>query len=209
MGQMTGRDVDLNKLRQHVIETDKHPEKLVTARGGKVLSSFDHFLGEMACSGLAALGKQAGIRFDFNVQFAWHPVDAQRLLLWAHDRGCAELCAEALAVLHFEQATGSCSRETVLHAAEKAGMDRAQVLKFLESDEREQEVWDSYGKMVQEYGIHSIPLFVFNGPCSSGGPFRPKLNDCPRAPRVLNGSGGCDEFVAIFEAILSESESKL
>lgn len=32
---------------------------------------------------LLAQGREAGIKFDFNVMAQWQPVDSQRLLLWA------------------------------------------------------------------------------------------------------------------------------
>ena len=36
------------------------------------------------------------------------------------------------------------------------------------------QVWDWYGRTIQEKGIHSIPFFVFNVPAALavGGPFR-------------------------------------
>eukprot|EP00656_Telonema_subtile_P009873 TRINITY_DN14678_c0_g1_i1.p1 TRINITY_DN14678_c0_g1~~TRINITY_DN14678_c0_g1_i1.p1 ORF type:complete len:246 (+),score=54.35 TRINITY_DN14678_c0_g1_i1:463-1200(+) len=207
MGEMTGRPVDLARLREQVVALENQPEAMQTARGGKTISPFDRVLGDLACEGLAHLGNQAEIGFNFDVQFAWHPLEAQRLLLWAAERGRAELFAEALAVLHFEKASGSCLRDTVVAAAEQAGLDRVEVLQFLESDQKEAEVWASYADMVSKHRIHSIPLFVFNGPCTSGGPFREKEEHRSGDPRVVNGSASTSEFLAIFEAIFRESRA--
>eukprot|EP00657_Telonema_sp_P-1_P005880 TRINITY_DN23671_c0_g1_i1.p1 TRINITY_DN23671_c0_g1~~TRINITY_DN23671_c0_g1_i1.p1 ORF type:complete len:177 (+),score=38.23 TRINITY_DN23671_c0_g1_i1:178-708(+) len=161
----------------------------------------------MACNGLADLGKQAGIDFHFDVQFTWHPLDAQRTLLWATTKGYAERYAEELAVLHFENETGSCISDTVLTAATRAGLDREEVERFLASDDLKSAVWQSYTDMVYTHNIHSIPLFIFNGPASSGGPFRPKVPGRICEPRMVNGSAGRDEFLSIFEGLYKESVS--
>ena len=47
---------------------------------------------------------------------------------------------------------------------------------FLETDELEGDVWQSYGDTIRKHGIHAIPLFIFHHVSSGavGGPFRAK-----------------------------------
>lgn len=152
------------------------------------------------------LGAKAGIAFDFDVEFAWHPVDAQRVLIWAQQWGKSEEFAEELARLHFEQGKGSCLRSTVLEAAERAGMRRETVVEFLEGGELEEHVWGSYTDMVETHRIDSIPLFVFTRPTGSGGYFR--RSDAARGSEVwiVRGSASKEQFVGVLEGICGETE---
>lgn len=205
LGQMTGRAVDVEGLKATVRLAEKSPNTPKLKARGKEISTFDAHLGVMARAGLSQLGTQVGIEFDFKQQFAWHPIDAQRLLLWAAQRGQAELLAEELAVLHFTQNEGSCLRSTVTEAAHRAGLEMDEVNRFLNSEELRADVWKSYSDMVEKHQIHSIPMFIFHGPRSNGGHFRPKKSELSNdQPRTVNGSAHSDDFLQIFEELHQE-----
>ena len=174
------------------------------ARGRKV-SAFDHVCGERAVETLSQLGRSgraAPIRFRFDVDFSWHPVESQRSLAWAGRFGKQEELVDVLARLHFEEATSVNRRSTLLVAATEVGLDADALSAFLDTREGEAEVWQSYSDTTSKHGIHSIPFFVFNGAgLSNGGPFRGNGH----GGHTVRGSASVDEFGRIFESVLRES----
>jgi len=151
---------------------------------------------------LRNLGNKAGICFDFDTKFNWHPVDSQRMLMFAHSEGKGEEYAEAIGRRHFEMKQSAVELPNLLDAALEVGLDNIQAKLILESSKYEKEVWDSYTKMVH-LGIRSIPLFLFWPPGrDSCGPFRAeKESDNQVEPWVVNGSANPETFLEIFETI--------
>jgi len=166
---------------------------------GRPVSAFDHVCGETATRSLGSLGEGAGIRFRFDVDFGWHPVESQRALAWAGRFGRQEEYVDVLARMHFEEADSVNHRATLTAAAAEVGLDAAALGAFLDTAEGEREVWESYRDTTGKHGIHSIPYFVFNGETTSGGPFRGGSGG-----HTVNGSASVGEFRAIFDRILRE-----
>lgn len=146
-------------------------------------------------------GKDSGLPdFDFNVRInRAQPIESQRVLLWAARCGKQETFMSAINRRHFHERKSAHDRETVLEAAEEAGLDVGEVLSFLESDELHKEVLSSYHKTIYEKGINSIPLFVFNSPLTNGGPFRDGGGE--GQAEVVNGSSNKHELLAVFERL--------
>ena len=142
-------------------------------------------------------GSEAGIKFNFNVNTHWQPVDSQRLLIWAGRFGLQEKFMTCLNERHFEQQTSASERPTLLAAAKEAGLDVDAATALLNTDELVDDVWESYGDTIHGRGIHSIPLFVFNVPQLGlvGGPFR---RGGKGTPFVLNGSMDMPTFLKTF-----------
>jgi len=111
-----------------------------------------------------AQAEKAGVSLDFSVPTQWQPIAAQRVMYLAAKSGLQEKYIEALNRKHFMEAQSASRSETVLDAAEEAGMQRAVVQKFLEGNEFEAEVWESYRATIEDMRIHSIPLFSFSLP---------------------------------------------
>ena len=152
------------------------------------------------------LGRSAGIAFDLEVVAQYQPVESQRLLLWAARRGRQEPYMSALNRLHFEERRSASLRETVLAAAEEAGLDAAEAAAFLETDELEDVVWRSYGDTIRRSGIRAIPLFAFSVPSlgAVGGPFRPAGQ---YEAYVVRGSSNADDFLELFELVLRDERA--
>jgi len=198
VSQHTGRPVVADM--SEVIRAHERGDDFGWARGRPV-SAFDHFAGRRATEGLGALGETCDIRFRFDVDFGWHPVDSQRALIWAGQHGKQEAFVDAMARRHFEEAKSVHSRATLLDAAQEVGLSPDELSAFLASDEEStQAVWRSYRDTVGKHGIHSIPYFVLNGRHTNGGPFRDGSGAC----HTVRGSASPQEFLAIFERILSE-----
>ena len=64
----------------------------------------------MAQNGLSELGSQVGIKFGFEQEFMWHPVEAQRLIQWARAKGKAEAVA---GIQMNDLVSGDCSVKSV------------------------------------------------------------------------------------------------
>eukprot|EP00746_Dinoflagellata_sp_MGD_P026845 gnl/MRDRNA2_/MRDRNA2_16328_c0_seq1.p1 gnl/MRDRNA2_/MRDRNA2_16328_c0~~gnl/MRDRNA2_/MRDRNA2_16328_c0_seq1.p1 ORF type:complete len:293 (+),score=61.55 gnl/MRDRNA2_/MRDRNA2_16328_c0_seq1:360-1238(+) len=168
---------------------------------GRAVTAFDRVLGDFAVQGLGTLGKSVGVKFDTNVAFEWQPADSQRLIQWAARFGLQEVLISALSRMHFEERRSATCRDTLVAAAEEAGLDRTATLRFLDSRELEQEVWRSYGDCPRRLGIHSIPMLIFNGPTTNGGPFR----DGTETAEIARGSCDMETFLGIFERILQKT----
>mmetsp|Transcript_20891 Transcript_20891/g.34458 ORF Transcript_20891/g.34458 Transcript_20891/m.34458 type:complete len:441 (-) Transcript_20891:239-1561(-) len=155
---------------------------------------------DQAMAGMVMAGKQVGIDFDYNVFINRQPIDSQRVLLYAARQGKQEAYVSALSKRHFTQGSkgeSASKRHTIVAAAEEAGLDRDEVLTFLDTDELRDYVWKSYGEMPRR-GIQAIPLFVFNVPelGIEGGPLRPHAAG---DPPIVNGSMQVHTFTLIFE----------
>mmetsp|Transcript_26680 Transcript_26680/g.89785 ORF Transcript_26680/g.89785 Transcript_26680/m.89785 type:complete len:212 (+) Transcript_26680:282-917(+) len=143
------------------------------------------------------LGRKAGVELDYGVKANWQPVESQRAMLWARRFGGAELFMDALGHRHFERRQSASHRATLLDAASDSGLDAKALAEFLDTDELEADVWESYGSTVREKGIHAIPYFVF-GPLGMQSPFRTGAE-----PSVtVNGSGDAHQFLDVFERLL-------
>ncbi len=141
---------------------------------------------------------EAGITFRFDQKTNWHPLDSQRVLLWAARFGKAEEYIDRLNHRHFELGESASDRATVLAACSDVGLDAVAVEQFLNTKELEDVVWKSYGDTIRKHNIQSIPFFVFNvpelqlvgGPFRGGGPERGHRGGRGRAegePWIVNG----------------------
>lgn len=147
---------------------------------------------------------EANITFDYNVPAQWQPVDSQRLLLWCGRFGKQEEFMSTLNLRHFQQAQSASLRSTLLDAVVEVGLDEAAAREFLDTDELADTVWHWYGATIQQYGIHSIPLFAFSVPRpidAVGGPFRAKGK---ADAYVVRGSMSTEFFLEMFEVILRD-----
>jgi predicted DsbA family dithiol-disulfide isomerase len=152
------------------------------------------------------LGELASIDFNTAKEMKWHPVDSQRMILWAGQFGKQEEFAEAISSRHFEHGQTNDDTETILAAvADVPGLDVHAAAAFLATDEMVDYVWQSYGAMIKHFGITEIPVFVFNrldGPSA----FSPSyIQDVTPAPYIIVGSASVEIFSQVFEHILEET----
>eukprot|EP00747_Dinoflagellata_sp_TGD_P195840 gnl/TRDRNA2_/TRDRNA2_65110_c0_seq1.p1 gnl/TRDRNA2_/TRDRNA2_65110_c0~~gnl/TRDRNA2_/TRDRNA2_65110_c0_seq1.p1 ORF type:complete len:163 (-),score=34.38 gnl/TRDRNA2_/TRDRNA2_65110_c0_seq1:34-522(-) len=153
-----------------------------------------------------AQAKKAGVSLDFGVKTQWQPIASQRVMIFASKSGRQEAYIEALNRRHFMQGQSASHRNTVLDSAEEAGLDREEVAKFLDTNELEADVWESYRATVEDKGVHSIPLFVFNvAGMTDGGPFRSGSG----RHWTIKGAQGAEVFLQVFrEAVEAACEKK-
>jgi predicted DsbA family dithiol-disulfide isomerase len=106
------------------------------------------------------------VGFEFNTQGRariYNTFDAHRLLMWAaleHPEQQAALKRALLEACHGERAAMD-QPDTLLAAAEQAGLDRAAAEQVLSSGAYAQEVRDSQARY-HAAGIHSVPAVIIN-----------------------------------------------
>eukprot|EP00912_Choanoflagellata_sp_UC4_P002380 UC4_evm1s1500 len=104
---------------------------------------------------LEELGEQASIKFWKSTdkihkeypKILWHPIDSQRLTLWAAERGRQEQFYEEMSKLHFEEAKSNGITANLLEAVRRAGLDDMAAKEYLDSQEDVDRIWSSYGRM--------------------------------------------------------------
>lgn len=151
---------------------------------------------------LSSSGERAGLQLDFGVEQCWQPVDAHRATLWCGRQGKQEEFAHALGVRHFTKCESSCRHETLLDAVEDVGLPRTNAAAFLTSRELVQDVWDAFAE-THALGASRVPMFVFNGPMSNGGPFRSGGG----RPYIVSGPADTDTFLAVLRSILGDAQA--
>ena len=77
-------------------------------------------------------GAAAGIKFQYNVAFDFHPVDSQRLVLWAAGQGKQEELVEAMSAQHFSQQASVNEQAALLKAVERVGLEPREAAEMLE-----------------------------------------------------------------------------
>mmetsp|Transcript_43803 Transcript_43803/g.103560 ORF Transcript_43803/g.103560 Transcript_43803/m.103560 type:complete len:134 (-) Transcript_43803:463-864(-) len=125
-------------------------------------------------------------------------------MMLASKSGLQEKYIEALNRKHFMEAKSASRTETVLEAAEEAGMDKEHVVQFLSGDEFTADVWESYRRTIDDMGIHSIPLFAFSLEGHERG--RP-FGSADKAWQI-NGAQGPEAFLEVFRAAAAEAARK-
>lgn len=152
------------------------------------------------------LGELASIDFNTAKEMKWHPVDSQRMILWAGQFGKQEELAEAISSWHFEKGHTNDDRETILAAVgEVPGLCVDAAAAFLETDGMVDVVWQSYGRMIKHFGITEIPVFAFNrlgGPSAFSADF---IQDVTPTPYIIVGSASVEIFTDVLEHILAET----
>ena len=118
---------------------------------------------EAAHERLRALGREAGVAFDFErIARAPNTLDAHRLIKWAQAADAQDAVVDDLFSLYFEQGRDIGERDVLLQVAEQAGLDRERVAAAFaerrDSDTIRQEI-----AQAQQIGISGVPFFIFAG----------------------------------------------
>lgn len=150
------------------------------------------------------LGRVAEIEFntgpESGLMMKYHPINAQRLILWAAEKNKQENMAGEISKLHFEQVKTCADDENLLEAVKNAGLDVDEAVKYLATDRDVEEVWESYGRMLHGFGIQGIPLFSFTTGISPFTDPRFRQGVGPQ-PLIVQGSASPDMFLRVFEGL--------
>ncbi|WP_329134757.1 DsbA family oxidoreductase [Streptomyces sp. NBC_01476] len=137
-------------------EPRAHREVLAAKFGPKALAMDGH---------LTKLGADEGLTFDFDTVLENNSLLAHRLLRFALDEYGAETQGRLKGRImtgHFSEGLDIGDRAQLTETAVAAGLDRAAVAAFLDSDELLDEVAADIDE-ARQLGITAVPTFIFEG----------------------------------------------
>jgi predicted DsbA family dithiol-disulfide isomerase len=118
--------------------------------------------GPEAYARVAAVGRTVDLPFDFeNITVQPNTLDAHRLLNYADQQGRQDETAEELFKAYFVEGLNLTDHATLADVAARAGLDRAAVLAYLESD-TDQDLIRQADVEARNAGIGGVPFFIFN-----------------------------------------------
>src|SRR6266851_6058175 len=107
------------------------------------------------------VGAAVGIPFHFErITMTPNTRDAHRLIRYASGEAGAELVVEALFNAYFIDGRNVGDRDALAEIAEGAGLERAAVTRYLESDEAAEDVL-AEDMSARRIGINAVPCFIF------------------------------------------------
>lgn len=110
-----------------------------------------------------AVGRQAGLALDFDrIERQPNTLDAHRLVAWAQAAGNpVDALIEALFRAYFIEGRYIGDREVLAAIAGEAGLDPAQALAWLNSEEGARDI-GRMDRQARSMGISGVPFFIFN-----------------------------------------------
>ncbi len=104
--------------------------------------------------------QEAGLNIDFAaIERTPNTLDAHRLIHWAGLEGCQTPVAASLFRAYFNQARDIGDANVLAEIGETAGMDRAMLLRLLESDADKAEI-RAQDKAARDMGVTAVPTFI-------------------------------------------------
>lgn len=111
--------------------------------------------------------KQAGVQEDIPFNFdgitrSPNTLDSHRLIRWARSEGMQDAIVEELFKLYFEEGADLTKKETLVGAAERAGLNSKLISDLLDSNQDVQEVQADIVN-AQQIGVTGVPFFIIDG----------------------------------------------
>lgn len=123
---------------------------------------------------VTAAGAREGIPFDFaQIERTPNTLDAHRLMILARKYNRQTELSDAIFKGYFTEGKDIGDCQTLVGLAEAAGLDPAEALAYLESNEGEAEVAAQEFR-ARQLGINSVPTFVLNGEIVTSGALTPE-----------------------------------
>jgi predicted DsbA family dithiol-disulfide isomerase len=111
--------------------------------------------------GIQNQGEQAGIKFDFDISIPTNTFDAHRLAKFAALNGLDMTLTENLLKAHFVDGRHIGDKQSLLHIAEKSGLDIEEAEEVLEGSRFSDEVRMDENE-ARQLGVQGVPFFVIN-----------------------------------------------
>jgi predicted DsbA family dithiol-disulfide isomerase len=125
-------------------------------------------------SRVAGVGKEVGIDFAFDaITVQPNTVDAHRLMAYGAKQGREDEVAESLFRAYFLEGADLTDPQKLADVGERAGLDRAALESFLNSDEDRDQVL-SGDIEARRAGIGGVPFFIFNRSVAVSGAHEPE-----------------------------------
>jgi predicted DsbA family dithiol-disulfide isomerase len=124
---------------------------------------------------VAKAGETAGIVFAFDrIERTPNTFEAHRLMWLAQQQGKQDELAEVLFHAYFSEGRDLANGQTLVEIATEAGLDRAEVQRWLTSDQGVEEVRGEE-RAGHRLGIRGVPYFVLNGTYAISGAQPPDI----------------------------------
>lgn len=124
---------------------------------------------------VAAAGRSIGLSFNYDrVTMTPNTLVGHRLLWWTLPRGQQDPLAEALFRGYFSEGRDIGKHDVLAEIASEAGFDKAEVLKFLASEEGLNEVAEEEAQG-RNLGVRGVPFFIINGTPAFSGAQSPEI----------------------------------
>ncbi|KAL6047110.1 DsbA family oxidoreductase [Balamuthia mandrillaris] len=117
---------------------------------------------------LQELGKSLNIKFKEDGTIG-NTVLSHRLLEYAHRKGKQQETLEQVYKIYFEEGQNLASKDVLLAAAERAGLERTPTEQFLDGEEDLDFVLMLDRELKDNRGVHGVPHFIFNDKYAFGG----------------------------------------
>ncbi len=125
-------------------------------------------------SRVAGVGKEVGIDFAFDdIKVQPNTVNAHRLMLYGAKHGREDEVAESLFRGYFQEGAVLTDVAVLADIGERAGLDRAELERYLASDEDRDQVLRGDVE-AREAGINGVPFFIFNRRIAASGAQEPE-----------------------------------
>lgn len=111
--------------------------------------------------GIVRQAASLGLEYNFDTLILTNSLDAHRLIHFAKDFNKMEGMTEALFKAYFTDSKNISDIDILGDIAKSAGLNKEEVIKFLNSDKYKNEVREDEA-LSRNYGITSVPTFVFN-----------------------------------------------
>ena len=111
---------------------------------------------------VGGIAASVGLKYDFDAMHHTNTVKAHQLIHFAKARGLQLDMKERLLAAYFEDGRHLGRLDVLADIAAEAGLDRAEVLQSLESDEYLDAVRADQAQ-AQAFGINGVPFFVIEG----------------------------------------------
>jgi len=117
---------------------------------------------------VAAMGKTAGIDFNFEKALITNTFSAHKLLHLAEKNNVADKMEEALFIAHFIEGKNVGDSETLIAIAGSLGIDKSEAEEVLTSEKYNDDVQKDFSE-ARNHGISGVPFFILNGKYSVSG----------------------------------------
>jgi predicted DsbA family dithiol-disulfide isomerase len=102
-----------------------------------------------------------GLCYDLSETYSGNTVDAHRLILWAENFGKGDELLEAIYSAYFEKKEQIFSHNDLLTLATSVGINPAEALAFLESDQLRDRVSEDQN-LAHQLGANGVPFYVID-----------------------------------------------
>jgi predicted DsbA family dithiol-disulfide isomerase len=124
---------------------------------------------------MTAVGAQEGIPFALDkIEKTPNTFDAHRLTWYGARKGLEEAVVEGLFRAFFTQGRDIGDRNVLAEVGAEVGLDRADVARFLDSDEGTKEV-RAAERTARELGVDAVPTFIVGGRFAIAGAQSPDI----------------------------------